>query len=147
MTQYVLSTMTNSISYAFWAKTGDVPTIRQKITIKGGAGLPSLRSGFGEMTKDGEGIPIWTADGIVTPISDEQWDVLKDHPIFVKHQTQGFVKVINRDITGNHREVQKQIATMEKRDGFAQLNKNTIGDHTKVKISQDSLDADVQFRN
>lgn len=146
MTQYVLSTMTNSIAYAFWTKTGDVPTIRQKITIKGGAGLPSTRSGFGEMSKDGEGIPMWTADGIVTPISDEQWEALKDHKIFMKHQAQGLVKVINKDITGNHREVQKQISTMTKRDGFAQLTKETIGAHTKVKISQDSIDADVQFR-
>lgn len=146
MSKYILSTMTNSVSYCFWTKSGDLPVLRNKITIKGGKGIPSTRSGFGEMAQDSEGIPMWTADGIVTPISDEQYDSLKDHPIFKKHEDEGLVKVVNKDITGNHREVQRQVATMTKVDGFAQLNKETIGKHTAVKISQESIDSDVQYR-
>jgi hypothetical protein len=145
MTQFVLSTMTNSVGYCFYTHTGDLPVLREKITIKGGAGIPSVRSGFGEMTQDGEGTPIWTADGIVTPISDEKWDRLKDHPTFKKHQAKNLVRVIDKDITGNHREVKRQVETMAKRDGFAQLNKDTIGQHTKVKISTKNIDNDVQF--
>ena len=68
MTKYVLSTMTNSVSYAIWGNVGDLPVMRQKVTIKGGAGLPSISSGFGEVSKDGEGSPLWTADGVITPI-------------------------------------------------------------------------------
>lgn len=146
MTQYVLSTMTNSVSYAFYQNVGDLPVMRDKVTIKGGAGLPSLKSGFGEMARDGEGLPIWTAAGMVTPLSDERFDVLKEHPLFKKHVDGGFLKVLSKDITGNHKEVERQVATMEKSDGFAQLTKDTIGAHTKVKVSTDSIDNDIQFR-
>lgn len=144
--KYILSTMTNSVSYAFYRNVGDLPVMRDKITIKGGTGLPSIRSGFGEVSKDGEGTPLWTANGIITPIEDGRYEQLKDHPIFLKHLEQGFVKVLERDISENHREVTKQVATMEKRDGFAQLNPSTIAAHTKVKISTKHIDSDTQFR-
>lgn len=150
MTKYVLSTMTNGVNYAFWSevkKGQDVPVMRDKIFIHGGAGLPSLKSGVGEMTKDGEGIPMWTPAGVVTPISDERYDKLKDHPLFKKHLEGGFVKVVNQDITGNHKAIVREVASMEKNDGFAQLNAKTIKDHVRaIKISTDSIDSDIQFR-
>ncbi len=146
MTKYVLSTMTNAVSYAFFNDVGGLPVIRDKVTIKGGAGLPSLTAGFGEVSKDDEGSPMWTPDGVVTPLSDERYDLVKDHPLFKKHIDKGVLKVINHDITGNHKEVQKQTRSMEKKDGFAQLNPATIGQHCKVKISKDSIDSDAQFR-
>jgi hypothetical protein len=138
--------MTNSIRYAFYTKTGDLPVMRDSVLIKGGAGLPSITSGFGETSKDVDGVPMWTPDGVITPLSDERYETLKEHPLFKGHIEKGLIKVINKDITGNHREVQKQVATMEKRDGFAQLTPATVGQHTKVKISKDAIDADVQFR-
>ena len=137
--------MTNSISYATFKNAGDLPVLRQKVTIKGGAGLPSTTGGFGEVSKDAEGAPMWTPSGMVTPISDAQYDAIKDHAVFKRHVEKGFIKVLNKDISDSHKEVQKQVQTMQQRDGFAQLNKDTIGQHTKVKISQNSIDADVQF--
>lgn len=146
MSVYVLSTMTNSVSYAFWGQVGDLPVMRQKILVKGGAGLPSINSGFGEVSKDTDGIPMWTADGIITPISDKDYEILKDHPLFKKHIESGCIKVLDRDITGNHREVKRQAGSMEKRDSFAQLTPATLKEHTKVKISNREIEADTQFR-
>lgn len=145
MTKYVLSTATNSVSYAFYEMTGDLPVIRDKITIKGGAGIPSIRSGFGEMNQDSEGVPMWTADGVVTPVSDARYEMLKDHPIFKKHLDKGLVKVINSDITGNHKAVREHARDMTKRDGFAQMTPESLKAHSKVKINTESIDADIQF--
>lgn len=146
MTKYILSTMTNSVSYANWGKVGDLPVMRNKVTIKGGTGLPSISSGFGEVSKDGEGTPLWTADGVITPISDEQYDLIKDHKLFNQHIEKGLIKVLNSDISGNHKAVKREVANMQKRDGFAQLNADTLKEHTKVKISNRDIDSDVQFR-
>lgn len=150
MTKYVLSTMTNTVNYAFWSdikKGQDVPVMRDKITIHGGTGLPSLKGGFGEMVKDGEGTPMWVPEGVVTPISDERYDKLKEHPLFKKHLDGGYVKVVNQDITGNHKAVVREVASMERRDGFAQLNAKTLKNHVKsIKISTESIDSDIQFR-
>ncbi len=144
--KYILSTMTMSVSYASFTHAGDLPVLREKITIKGGANLPSTKSGFGEQTNDEDGIPIWTASGFVTPISDEKYDRLKDHKLFKQHLEKGLVKVINHDITGDHRAVKKLVVGMVQRDDFAQLTPATIGLHTKVKVSTKSIDADVQFQ-
>lgn len=146
MTQYILSTMTNSVSYANWGKAGDLPVMRNKVTIKGGTGLPSISSGFGEVSKDGEGTPLWTADGVITPISDEQYDLIKDHKLFKQHIEKGFIKVLKQDISGNHKAVKHEVASMERRDGFAQLTPATLGEHTKVKISTREIENDTQFR-
>lgn len=133
MSIYILSTMTNSVSYAFFDRVGDLPVMRKKVTIQGGAGLPSIRSGFGEVTRDGEGSPMWTASGMITPISDEQYAALKDHVLFNKHIDGGFIKVLNQDISGNHKAVEKHVQTMNKRDEFAQLTKDTLKQRIKVK--------------
>jgi hypothetical protein len=79
MTHYILSTMTDSISYAFYNDVDGLPVMRDKVTIKGGTGLPSHTSGFGEVSNDGEGKPMWTPDGVVTPISDERYDQARHH--------------------------------------------------------------------
>lgn len=146
MTMYILSTMTNSVSYAFYQNVGNLPVMRDKVTIKGGTGLPSLKSGFGEAGRDGEGTPIWTAEGVVTPIPDDRYEILKDHHLFKKHIEHGFLKVLSKDITDNHKAVKKEVETMVKRDGFAQLNAQTIKEHAKVKVSTEHIDNDVQFR-
>lgn len=141
MTKFVLSTMTNSVSYNTYKFIGDVnskqgvlPVPVEKIIIQGGAHLPSFRSGFGEMSRDKEGQPIWVAEGVVTPVSDEKYEILKDHWLFKKHLDGGYVKVLTTDISGNHKAVVKEIRTMTKEDGFAQLTPSTV--QTRVGASQ-----------
>lgn len=132
---YIVSTMTNSVNYGFYDYVGKdkLPMVKKKILIHGGAGMPSLRSGFGIQSKDLEERPMWTAAGMATSISAEDYAMLKDHPVFIKHKEKGFVKVWDRDITGNHKEVVKITADME-RDGFQQLTPATLKQRIKVKV-------------
>jgi len=129
--QYILSTMTSSVSYNFYQTVGDLPVVTHKILIQGGASIPSLRSGYGDQSTNAEGQPIWTADGVLTVISDDDWAKLKDNIVFKKHEAKSLVKHISKDIRGNYREVKKHSADMEA-DGFRQLNKDTISKTLKV---------------
>lgn len=143
MSQYILSTMSAGVAYTFYRDVSGLPVVQHKILIQGGAGLASVRSGFGEMTHTGDGTPIWTADGVVTPISDADWEKLKEHPVFIKHQAKGLVKQINQDIRGNHRAVQKHAASMEQ-DPLRPLTKDTIAKNLKVTTA--SVRSEDEFR-
>lgn len=145
MTQYVLSTMTNSVGYAFYSRADErsVPQERKKITIRGGASIASGTSGFGERSEDGEGRPIWTADGIITPVSDSDFEVLKEHALFKKHLAKGHVRVLNRDLSSNYKDVLKVTRDMNA-DGFRQLNPATH--KQKIKVSTLSMNQESQFR-
>jgi hypothetical protein len=138
MSKYIVSTMTNAVSYTIFSKIrdkiGDLPTIKKKITIWGGAGIPSNKSGFGDLAQDKvQETPLWTAQGIVTPVSDENFEILKEHWLFKKHLDAGRVRVVNEDLRGNHKAVKKVVTNMEKSDRFAQLNKDTL--KMKVKVT------------
>ncbi|QJB22071.1 hypothetical protein XccvBFoX7_gp13 [Xanthomonas phage FoX7] len=135
---YVISTMTSSVSYTFYEVVDNLPRVKDKIVIHGGANLPSMRSGFGEVSQDGEGSPMWTAAGIVTPISTERYEKLKDHHIFQKHLAAGRVSVSEKDVEGNHREVKRIVSGMEARDGFAQLTPTTFKQKVKVTTEMKS---------
>ncbi len=118
---YVISTMSGDVAYTFYKTIGGVPRVKDKITIRGGAGLPSVKSGFGEMNADGEGTPMWTAAGIVTPIRADRFNILKEHWLFKRHVEAGRISISNKDITENHRAVKKAVEGMEAHDQFAQL--------------------------
>ena len=127
---HILSTMANSVAYNTYnfigdpkSKQGVLPVVKDKILIHGGAGMPSLRSGFGEMTKDSDGVPMWTAQGVVTSVTDSQLAVLQEHWLFKKHQESGHVRVLTKDISGNHAAVKKEVASMETDEKFGLLKK------------------------
>lgn len=138
----VISTMTDSVAYTIFSKVGDLPIPKKKILIRGGASLPSLKSGFGDMSRDEEGHPIWTADGVATIVSDADWEILKDHWLFVKHQEGGKLKVVTRDITDDYKAVKKEIKTMEtdwKSDPSKQITPATLKERVganKLKIHE-----------
>ena len=126
---YVVSKMTDSVSYCFYdtpINEKDTPALRGKITIRGGAGLPSNRSGFGELGEDTQGMPLWIADGIVTRVSDSNYDRLKEHPLFQRHLKAGRLRVMEKDVSGNHKEVRKISADMPELDSHSLLNKSNI---------------------
>lgn len=146
MTVFVLSTMTNGVNYRTYRNLDGLPVVEKSVLVHGGTGLPSYKSGIGEMTRDEEGKPMWMADGVVTPVSDEDYAVLKDHWLFKKHLDHGHVKVLNKDIRGNHREVQKQVSDMTRRDSFAQLTPDTAAKNIKITTGKKSLEPESQFR-
>ena len=145
---YIVSTMTGDVSYCFWNTIGGVPRIKDKITIRGGAGLPSVKSGFGEMSADGEGTPMWTAAGVVTPIRADRYELLKDHEVFKKHVAKGLISISNRDISDNHKAVKKVVEGMEPRDSFSQLTpanyKNKVAITTEKARTLSDMERFVQ---
>jgi len=143
MSVFILSTMTFPVGYAFYETVDGLPIQRHKIMIHGGAGIASKRSGFGEMSEGIDGQPIWTAAGFVTPISEGDYERLKDHPIFIKHREKDIVKVISRDIRENHKEVKKYAAEMQS-DGFRVLDKVSIGQ--KIKVTTQTAKTEDEFR-
>lgn len=140
---YIISSMTDSISYCFYAEAAnekDVPALREKITIRGGRGLPSHRSGFGEMSQDVQGTPLWTAEGIVTRITEDQWNRLKEHPLAKKHLAANRLKKVDEDVRGNHKKVRQISRDMEGPDSHALLTKQTVKERISktIKIVEDN---------
>jgi hypothetical protein len=134
---YIVSTMTGDVSYNIYDFIGKdaMPVVRESIVIRGGASLPSMRSGFGNIAQTDDGIPMWTADGIVTPVSLERYALLKENKIFQKHLEGNMVKVLNKDITGNHKEVSRIAKDMD-HDGFRQASSATIKSKVKVTMAK-----------
>lgn len=143
MSVFVLSTMTQSVGYTTWKTVDGVPIQLGKIMIHGGAGIPSLRSGFGDVQANGEGQPVWTAQGIVTSLSDAQYEALKGHKVFNQHVEEGLLKVISRDISKNHDDVKKYAESMSS-DAFRVLNKSTL--NQKIKVTTATIEAESEFR-
>lgn len=153
MTVYVVSTMTNHIKYCRYnyigddaSKGGKLPILQDYVLVRGGAGLPSIKSGFGNMTTDEEGVPMWTADGVVTPLSDEQYDILKGHWLFQKHKKEGLIRVLEKDIMGNHKAVSDLVRSeMKPHDDHAQMNKERFKMKIKVTTKRMTVDPDGEF--
>lgn len=138
MTKYVISTMVGSVSYNVYENinqghnNGHLPVLKKSIFIQGGATLPSLRSGFGNQTQSPEGMPLWTSEGMVTPVSDDDYEILKDNKVFQKHLDLGLVKVVDHNVVGNHKKVAQITADMAQ-DGFRQLTPASMQGRVKVK--------------
>lgn len=130
MSMYILSTMSNSVAYRFYNDVAGLPVAHKTITIHGGARLPNEKIGFGDRLETEDGRPIWTADGLVTAISDSDYELLKDHHVFKAHLDGGYLKVINRDITQNYKEIKRQASGMSD-DGQGQLDKSRLDKKVK----------------
>lgn len=143
MSKYILSTMTSSVAYTTYDKAGDLPVERDKVYIAGGRGIASVRSGFGEQTNNSQGQPMWTAQGMVTPVTDAQLEILEKHPVFIKHQARGLVRILDKDLRGNHKAVAKEAASMET-DDFAPMTRERLS--VKVKVSTAALRQEDEFR-
>ncbi len=134
--------MTNSVSYRNYRYVGDrnatqnqalLPIPVDTVVIQGGANRPSLKGGFGEQANDLNGNVLWTPRGVVTVLSDEEYDRVKDHWLFKKHMDGGYLVCLDEDISGNHKKVAKVAAMMEGQDPGAQLTKDTLAQRIKVK--------------
>lgn len=142
-TVFIISTMTAPVSYGFYEDRDGLPIMKDKIIIAGGAGIPSMKSGFGEVSADVEGRPLWTADGLVTPIPADRYEKLKEHPVFKKHMAKGYLRVVSTDIRGNHGAVKKIAADMD-RDGFQLLSAKNV--KARVSTKTPGEDTDDYFR-
>lgn len=142
--KYILSTMSNSVSYTFYndGPANGIPTVKKTITVKGGANISSATSGFGELVKSQEGHNLWTPSGVITSLSDSDYDELMQHPIFKRHLDSGVVKPITGNVTGNHDMVRREANKMEK-DNFAPMTPEVAKKkHAKVKTKTGAAEDD-----
>lgn len=143
--KYVLSTMTNAVAYRTYKYIGSasdntrqslLPIPVRTILIRGGAGMPHRHSGFGDRSQTIGGDPIWTPQGVVTAVEDDEYEVLKDHWLFKKHLDAGVLTVMEFDVGQDHDKISKIVtnARMGDRDLAAPLNNETLANRVKVNI-------------
>lgn len=121
----IYSTMTAGVNYSFYEKRGGDSVVRNHvISIKGGAGLATKH--------------LVTPLGVPTVISDEDYELLKKHPLFKEQQAKGFIKLDDK------KEVEAAVADMKLRDGSAPLVPQDIpedgpqlSDRAPVKVKND----------
>lgn len=80
---YAYSTLTSANSYV---QRDELQNIVMSVTIKGGANLSSA---------SGDGLV--TPRGVATKITDAEADFLKEHPLFIEHEKNGFVMIDSAD--------------------------------------------------
>lgn len=81
---YIASTMSADVNYCVYSKT---PTgsheVRRSILIAGKANVADKH--------------FITKDGAVTKVTNEELEMLKEHPVFKIHQANGFVKITSTE--------------------------------------------------
>lgn len=123
MSIYVTSTLSQDTAYAFFKKSifpGEPPEIERKILIKGGTGVISKN--------------LVTPHGVVTKISDEEYSLLKENPVFQMHQKNGFVVAINS------KPAKKSVVKdMENRDRGSQLIPSDLKKEGMPKVLENRI--------
>ncbi len=149
--KYILSKMTNSVSYRNYNYVGDrnatanqslLPIPADTVLIRGGADRPTQKGGFGDAEQDINGNILWTPRGVVTKLTDEEYDRVSQHWLFKKHMEMGYLAVLDEDISSDHKRVTKIADDMEGQDPGAQLTKETIAQRIKVKVPTKELDVE-----
>lgn len=134
--KYILSTLTNPFIFVKYGEPqpGGIPPMLRRIKIAGGANRPSLR-GFGEMSTDNEGVPMWTPRGMVSPVSDEDFEWLQENQGFKNFLQAGLMKMTDRDPGNNHDRIAKLTSDMAKRDSMSPITPDDPR-RKKVKIGE-----------
>ena len=137
--KYVISTSSVSTKFIEYhpCVAGGIQTPKRHVTVHGGANIASVKSGYGEMGADDQGIPMWTPQGVVTSITDEQAKFLSEHDVFKAGVAGGFYKLMDTDPGQDHKKV-KAIASsdMNPRDGSAPLTEATLKNRVKVTTAK-----------
>lgn len=105
MSYYIFSTLANDQNYTDYnlPESKDVlPSVKSQIRIKGGAGVSNKH--------------FITPQGVMTHVSDEQYVILEQNPVFQMHVKNGHIKVQKRAY-----EADKIALDMDKNDKSAPL--------------------------
>ncbi len=113
MSVFIYSTLTGSHKYPIYRKQregGDtLPTMESYVLIHGGANLATKH--------------LVTPKGVVTKITDEEYERLKSNLAFGRHLKRGYLTVEDYDYT-----VDEVVADMTPKDGSAPLTPDDYGD-------------------
>lgn len=128
-TQYILSTLTNSLIFVKYAPvqldskgvpTG-APRALRRIRVAGGANRPNM-IGRGEVSTDNEGVPMWTPEGVCSPVLEEDLKWLMQDPSFKQFIAMRHIKIVDTDLNSNRGEMRKVIAgELHARDSMAPM--------------------------
>lgn len=103
MTKYIMSKMTSNVNYTIYAKApSGLPVVKQIITVRGGADVIDKKT-------------LVTPEGVLTVISDDEYNKLYLNPIFRRHLERGMISV-----SSNETNAEKTSKTLTK-DTSAQL--------------------------
>lgn len=98
---YVYSTLSADVNYTEYAPGGgDIPVEVGHIMVRGGAGVANDR--------------LVTPRGVVTEVTEEQAEKLRQNKVFQMHEKNGFVQISEISV-----DPEKAAADMEGRDGSA----------------------------
>ena len=103
MTKYIISKMAANVNYAIYTKGArGINEVKQVITIRGGADVIDKKT-------------LVTPEGVLTPVTDDEFAKLQDNLIFLRHLERGVLKVCT-----NERNAEKSSVELTK-DDSAQL--------------------------
>ena len=104
--KYVLSKLTCDQNYAIYAPAvaGSFPRVIKEVLIKGGANVANKN--------------LVTPDGVLTEVSDEDYEALQTVYVFQQHVKGGLIKVIS---SSKEKEQEKAKKDMSEGDGSAPL--------------------------
>ena len=101
MKAHIYSTLSASVAYTLWGKAGaDLPKRVRSVTIHGGANVADKH--------------FVTPEGVMTTVSEEELDLLKQNALFQKHLANGFLTIQESAVT-----VEKAVRELEAADGSA----------------------------
>jgi len=122
---FVYSTLTHSYKYPIWLMHNNVPKIASSVTIQGGANLPSKQ--------------LVTPKGVLTTITDEQYDRLQQNKAFQRHLKANHLKVETQEYAAD--DVAKD---MEPKDGSAPMTPADYEDDGLKPPTVGSIAPDMQ---
>ena len=111
--KYVYSTLTAPMRYTLWDRPSEnsLPVAKSSVLIQGGANLAPKT--------------LVTPKGVVTPITDEQYEMLlKGCPSFKRHMKRGFIQVEDRNAP-----IEEVVSDMEPKDASAPKTPEDYGDN------------------
>lgn len=125
----VISTLSNDVIFCNYKRTEDGTVYaQQKVTILGKARIPQDRRQWGELRRDPQLNALFYAEGVVTKISDEAWEWLKEKKYFNNYVKAGNLKVLHSfNNADDHRAVDKFAQQdMSNDDGFGLLTESKM---------------------
>lgn len=142
----ILSTLTSSFVFVKYAQPvdGQLPEKLRRIRIAGGANTPSNR-GFGDLSSDHRGTPMWTPSGMVTTVDDEDMVWLERDATFNNFIKAGLIQVMSDaaiEFKHNHKKLAREVEdNMAKADTHAPIKgKSDPRVQAKLRVSSGSAD-------
>lgn len=120
MSVNIYSTLSAPVEYTFYKENSvrELGIVEHKVRVEGGANIVSKN--------------FLTPEGILTVVSDGDYELLRTNKVFILHVENGFIKVEK-----NTAPIEKIVASMQKRDNSAPLTKEICEkENLKVKVNK-----------